>query len=60
MSKKKKVNFDLYFVFKDGLPVRLKEVHVLNAGSLVTMLFNIIKPFMRSNLMSLVSIQVVF
>ena len=49
----------LILLFKEALPVRLKEVHILNAGTIITMLFKIIRPFMRSNLMDLVSIQIV-
>ncbi|KAE9534889.1 hypothetical protein AGLY_008181 [Aphis glycines] len=41
---------------QEALPVRIKEVHVLNAGSIISMLFSIIKPFMRSNLMNLLKI----
>ncbi|XP_025410038.1 alpha-tocopherol transfer protein-like [Sipha flava] len=42
---------------QDALPVRLKEVHVLNAGSMMSVLFNIIKPFMRSGLMSILKLH---
>ncbi|KAL5241385.1 hypothetical protein ACI65C_008795 [Semiaphis heraclei] len=41
---------------QEALPVRLKEVHVLNAGTIISMLFNIIRPFMRSTLMNLLKV----
>ncbi|KAL4097282.1 hypothetical protein QTP88_022082 [Uroleucon formosanum] len=42
---------------QEALPVRLKEVHILNAGTIVSMLFNIIRPFMKSSLMDLMKIH---
>jgi len=43
---------------QEALPFRLKEVHIVNAGSIVTMLFNIVRPIMKSNLLDIVSIVV--
>ncbi|XP_050527936.1 alpha-tocopherol transfer protein-like [Daktulosphaira vitifoliae] len=37
---------------QEGLPLRLKMVHVLNTGPSVTMLLNIISPFIGKELMS--------
>jgi len=41
---------------QEALPVRLKEVHVLNSGYIVTALYNIVKPFMRSSLIDMLKL----
>ncbi|XP_050433947.1 alpha-tocopherol transfer protein-like isoform X4 [Adelges cooleyi] len=41
---------------QEALPVRLKEVHVINAGSISTMLFNLMKPFMWGNFLDRVTL----
>ncbi|XP_050527963.1 alpha-tocopherol transfer protein-like [Daktulosphaira vitifoliae] len=42
---------------QDGLPIRLKAVHIVNAGSLAITLFNLLKPFMRSHFLDIVTLH---
>lgn len=43
------------FSLQEGLPVRLKGIHVLNTQSIVDKIMMLIKPFMKKELLSMVS-----
>lgn len=43
------------FVFQMALPIRLKQVHVINAPSSIDKIFAIMKPFLKKELTELVS-----
>ena len=40
---------------QDGLPIRLKGVHIMNSNSIMEVALNMIKPFMKKELMDIVS-----
>ncbi|XP_014473999.1 PREDICTED: alpha-tocopherol transfer protein-like isoform X2 [Dinoponera quadriceps] len=44
----------LFFVQEEGAPVRLKVIHVLNAIPAAETLLNMLKPFMKANLLNIV------
>jgi hypothetical protein len=50
-------SFKMIFLFdalQEGLPVRLKGIHVLNTASFVDHLMRLIKPFLNKELQKLV------
>lgn len=44
------------FYLQDALPVRLKEIHVMNASPIFDLMLTICKPFMRKELLDMVRI----
>lgn len=42
---------------QEGLPVRLKGIHVLNTQSIVDKIMMLVKPFMKKELLSMVNID---
>lgn len=45
----------ILFYIQEAAPVRLKAIHILNTVSLVDMILNIAKPFVKAELLKLVS-----
>ncbi|XP_011705115.1 PREDICTED: alpha-tocopherol transfer protein-like, partial [Wasmannia auropunctata] len=43
----------LYYI-QEAAPLRIKKVHVLNAPSIIEILMNTIKPFMKKKLMDMI------
>jgi hypothetical protein len=43
-------------LLQEGLPVRLKGIHVLNTQSIVDKIMILVKPFMKKELLSMVNI----
>ena len=39
---------------QDALPVRLKQIHVMNASSVVDIMLGMVKPFMKKELLDMV------
>lgn len=56
--------FDLVIVQKiacyiqEAMPIRLKAVHVINTSPVIEILYNMIKPFMKKELIKLVKLQI--
>lgn len=45
---------------QDALPVRLKEIHVMNASPIFDLMMTIVKPFMKKELLDMVRINSIF
>lgn len=45
----------LYYV-QEAMPVRLKEIHVINVPPAMELLMNIVKPFMKKEMIDMVNI----
>lgn len=43
-------------LLQEGLPVRLKGIHVLNTQSIIDKIMILIKPFMKKELLNMVNI----
>lgn len=56
MSESSFINFFKHEYLQEGLPVRLKGIHVLNTQSIVDKIMMLIKPFMKKDLLSMVCI----
>lgn len=42
-------------LFQEAYPIKLKEIHVVNATPLVDVVFNIVKPFLKEKIKNRVS-----
>lgn len=45
---------NLFYIFQEAIPIRLKQVHVINAPAYIGKLFAICKPFLKAEVAKLV------
>lgn len=45
----------MYYAFQEAIPIRLKQVHVINAPAYISKIHAICKPFIKTEVAKLVS-----
>ena len=56
LSKFSAIGFKKFAAYlQEALPVRLKAVHFINTNSVMDIIFNMMKPFMKKELVDIVS-----
>lgn len=59
-QKIESVKYKLFYLYsQEGLPVRLKAIHVLNTKPLIDKIMILVKPFMKKELLNMVNMELI-